>query len=113
MSIRARVEGNRLIITADNESRADLADVMSRDCHAEMLVADELHEKWEFIAPEVVGALTDAPILTNADELEYNDDGDIIGVGTVAWFPDYAILDPWAALRNTGRVVFDIAEDNA
>lgn len=117
MTIRARIKGNDLIITADNESRADLADAY-RDrsnyggcIKAEMLVGEGLHEKWEFILPESVGALTDAPILCDCDGLDYPDDGylTVREDATVAWFPNYMVTDPWVSLRNTGRVTFTIA----
>lgn len=117
MSIRARIKGNALIITADNESRADLADAYRDQSNyggcikAESLVGDGLHEKWEFIQPEDVGALTDAPILCDADGLDYPDDGGRIvrNDAKVAWFPNYMVTDPWEVLRNTGRVTFTLA----
>ena len=111
MTIRATLRNNTLLLTADNESRAELADAFRNGGYhyAEHIVAEELHEKWEFIGASVIGALTDAPIVTKCDELYHNDDGDIIAVGKVAWFPDYMVRDPWAELRNCGRVAFTLS----
>lgn len=115
MTIRAILRDNTVLLTADNESRAELADLLRGDfgySRAEQYVGEELHEKWEFIAPEVVGALTDSPILAECDGLRVNDEGEITEVGNVAWFPDYAVRDPWVELRNRGRTVFALAPEN-
>lgn len=110
MTIRATL-CNTLLLTADNESRAELADAYRADGYprAESYVGEALHEKWEFIRPETIGALTDAPILAECDGIDRDEDGEIINVGRVAWFPDYAIRDPWEELKNTGKVAFTIA----
>lgn len=114
MTIRATLRNNTVLLTADNESRAELADLLRNygDSHAEMYVADELHEKWEFIAPEAVGALTDSPLLAECDGLDRDDDGELIAVGKVCWFPNYMITSPWEQLRNRGRTVFALAPED-
>lgn len=113
MTIQARIKGNTLIITADNAARADLADAYRSggSFRAEQEVSEGLHEKWEFISPEDIGALTDAPILCDCDGMDYTDDGERIirNDAKVAWFPNYMVTDAWASLRNTGRVAFTIA----
>lgn len=111
MAIRATLRNNTVLLTADNESRAELADAF-RDggsLRAELYIGDELHEKWEFVRPEEVGALTDSPILAECDGLDRDDNGDLTAVGKVAWFPDYAVRDPWEELRNRGRTVFTLS----
>lgn len=111
MTIRATLRNNTLLLTADNSGRSEMAEALSYGSgHGEMLVSDELHERWEFIAPEVVGALTDSPILAECDGIERDYDGEITKVGKVAWFPDYAVRDPWQELRNRGRTVFTLAD---
>ena len=35
--------------------------------------------------PEDIGALTDAPILS--DDIEYDDEGEVVRVGAVYWYP--------------------------
>ncbi len=120
--IRATVAGGALILTADNEGRAELADAFREGLRsdgpcgyvrAESVVMEALHEQWEFIAPEEIGALTDAPILADCDGLEWSgdDQGRIVRPdAVVAWFPDYMIRDPWRELANRGRVAFEVAQ---
>jgi len=111
MTIRATIRQNTVMLTADNESRAELAALLRDDNgynRAEGYVAEELHERWEFVRPEEIGALTSSPIIAECDGLDRDEDGELIAVGKVAWFPDYAIADPWEELRNTGRTIFTL-----
>ena len=62
---------------------------------------------WDAVAPEWIGALTDAPIVT--DGCTWHDDGSHEVYGRVWWFPDYIVQDPIEALVDRGRVVFTAA----
>src|SRR4051812_18821518 len=62
---------------------------------------------WGPVPPEAIGALTDAPILT--DDLSVEDDGTPVVLGRVWWFPNYQVEDPAETLANEGRVVFTLA----
>ncbi len=100
-------------ILADNEDRAELADAFRQDSYSavETYVLEGLHEILYHVLPEWVGALTDAPIF--AEAIDWPDQGDTPTIsGAVYWFPNYCITDPWRQLANTGRVVFQNA-DNA
>ena len=115
MTIRATLRNNTVLLTADNESRAELADLLRRDNgfnRAAQYVGEQLHEDWEFVAPEDVGALTDSPILAECDGLDRDDHGELTAVGKVCWFPDYMVRDPWEELRNRGRTVFSLAPED-
>ena len=115
MTIRATLRNNTVLLTADNESRAKLADLMRGEegfQRAEHYVAEELHEQWEFIRPEEVGAITDSPLLAECDGLDRDNDGELTAVGNVCWFPNYMVTDPWESLRNHGRVVFDLSPED-
>jgi hypothetical protein len=112
--IRAQIQKDgKLKITADNEGRADLKaiDVYYR---TENLVGEELAAHgFQFVRPEWIGALTDAPILTNeliGEDFSISDPPE--NVGDTWWFPDYQITDPWEVLKNTGRVIFEPEENN-
>lgn len=65
---------------------------------------------WSWLAPQDIGALTDAPLLSNCAVME--DDGtytihDDCGFECgVFWFPDYAVCDPLEKLRDGGKVFF-------
>lgn len=98
-----------LRLTLGNAERAELADALREGYQrAESLVSEWLHEAFEFIRPEEIGALTDAPILCDCDGLDYPDTGDreIRDDAAIYWFPDYMIRDPWADLAWRGRVEF-------
>lgn len=105
-----------LYITANNRLRSEIAYALKNQGYhgAESYVAESLHERYEFISPEVIGALTDSPILT--DDPDFSDEWLEKGVGTgvceggkVWWFPNYMIDCPWTELARKGRVVFTLA----
>ena len=103
-------------ITANNEDRAELkyayeqggypqADDYVRECLTNLY--------WEFVQPEWVSALTNAPIITN--DIVFGENGDCYfptNIGDVWWFPSYMLKDPWEALKNKGRVIFEPEENN-
>ena len=60
---------------------------------------------WSWVRPEEIGALTDAPILS--DDIEYDDEGEVVRVGVVYWFPQYDVADPVAQLLASGSVEFE------
>jgi hypothetical protein len=104
-----------LLITAGNAARQALADAYRRGGYqqAEGEVVEYLSSTSELalIPPENIGALTDAPILAEA---EYPNDGSgpvPYDDAPVYWFPDYAIRDPWEELKNKGRVEFQRAAE--
>ena len=114
--IRATVIDHKLVLIADNEGRAEIAENyrLKRGYRgAEQIVAEALHECFEFVAPEYIpGALTDAPILVACDDLGYPDNGEcvITPSAPIFWFPNYMVEDPFETLKNRGRVAFDEAE---
>jgi len=59
------------------------------------------------IMPVDVGALTDAPMLT--DELDHLDDGTSDVKGKVWWYPNYQVKSFSEVLRTEGRVTFSLA----
>jgi hypothetical protein len=99
---------HRLTITANNEGRAALKDCYTAPnggyWRAEGEVAEAFHEAYEFVRPEhVPGALTDAPILVDADDLEHPDNGEVIirDGAAVFWFPDYMVTDESSSSRRS------------
>jgi len=61
----------------------------------------------DWVAPEDIGALTDAPLL---GEVDISDEGEITEVHNIWWFPNYAIVDPEKELREGNSIVFEKAE---
>lgn len=68
------------------------------------LLEDRLANGCEMVASEEIGALTDAPILS--DEIVRDEAGSIIEAGRAFWFPDYQVLDEIEELRNRGVLLF-------
>lgn len=111
-----------LKITANNEDRAELNYAYRNNpsgySQADDYVRETLRQLgWEFVRPEWVAALTDAPIITNDLSWQQNEDDGLLPdypttVGDVWWFPGYMIDDPWEQLKNKGRVLFEPEENN-
>jgi hypothetical protein len=73
------------------------------------IVDDFFGNGWTWLAPEQVGALTDAPILSN--DAFYNDDGIMEVKGDVWWYPNYAVIDLAKELIDSGELIFTKAEE--
>jgi len=58
---------------------------------------------YEWIRPEEIGALTSAPIIGNVDR---DDNGNIIKLRSLFWYPDYAITSPIGDLMEKWTVTF-------
>lgn len=103
-----------LKITAGNALRADLAEAFRLGGYprAEETACEHLRSYgYEFVLPETINALTEAPILTH--DPDYPDEGGVVPHEgePVFWFPNYMVEDPWRTLADTGRVVFTRAPD--
>ena len=59
---------------------------------------------WEWVQPEEIGALTDAPLLSQ--EVVRDEDGNLLSVGTVYYDADYMLRDPIATLIERGSAIF-------
>lgn len=113
------VPNGNLVITCEDADKEDLQAILDTTHHtddgdlAEMLE----HAGWSTngrmfpVRPEWIGALTDAPIVT--DDLEYLDDGEAVVRGAVWWFPNYMVESFAKTLISTGTVVFTAAPENA
>jgi hypothetical protein len=75
------------------------------------MLEDHLANGWEFIQPEEIGALTAAPILS--DSAERDDQGNLVKVDQVYWFPDYAVRSELEELYEKGEVFFPAAKETA
>jgi hypothetical protein len=68
------------------------------------LLEDHLGSGWEFIAPEEIGALTSAMILTQ--DADRDDEGALKRVGRVYWDPDYQVRSTVEELAKSGRATW-------
>ena len=103
-----QLNGN-LHITLLPEAREDVQEIASsQELTADNKLAEviewHLGEGWSFISPEDIGALTDAPILS--DDIDYDEYGKVRHVGAVYWYSEYEVKDPVAQLLENGFVDF-------
>jgi hypothetical protein len=66
------------------------------------VIEHQLCNGWERVAPEEIGALTDAPIIT--DDCQRDGDGKLTECGPVYAYMDYQVSDPVAVLAERGFV---------
>jgi hypothetical protein len=62
----------------------------------------QLCNGWEWLLPEEVGALTDAP--TISDDTERDDTGELVSVGSVYAYMDYQVFNPVTQLLKYGSI---------
>lgn len=98
------LDNGDLLITYDDTDSIDLVDDWTLTL--EPLLCNGLHD----IYPEMIGALTDAPILTDVcpdyvNSTLTDDDANIW------WYPNYAVTSPMEELKNTGQVIFKNASN--
>jgi hypothetical protein len=115
-------DGKRLIITASNKGRAELAEAYrhaermkgSGHYYAESVLMDYFHDYYEFVpaddAPDAW--LCSCPFVIDADGIEYPDNGErpVLWGTPIFAFTDYVFVDEWEKLKNTGRVIFEEVE---
>jgi hypothetical protein len=68
------------------------------------LIEYQLSNGWDLILPEDICALTSSLILS--DEAEYNNTGELVKIGRVYWFPDYAVVCELEVLLEKGEITF-------
>jgi hypothetical protein len=105
-AIWARIKKGNLVICCDRAMRRELKSLgeeIQRDKHMcdifEPLVCNGL----SWVDPADIGALTDAPILSD-DVID--DDGNYPDDARFFWFGDYQIRSPLTDLLRYGKVVF-------
>lgn len=107
--------GNLRILAdaADREALAEIyADPEKGYPEAESLAREALRELgFEFVLPEWIGALTNAPIVSDCVEFTDHSEPYCPEDARVWWFPAYEITDPWETLRDTGEVIFTAAAE--
>ena len=68
----------------------------------------QLCNGWREVRPEEIGALTDAPILT--DDWDENDMGELTRIDNVWWLPEYAVVDEVQKILDQGYIDFTLAK---
>lgn len=98
-----------LHITLLADQRAEVEEIvadsqLSGDEKLERVIEWHLGNGWEWLLPEEISALTDAPLLSQ--EVERDDLNHIISLGAVYWYREYEVLDPVQELLTHGFVDF-------
>lgn len=101
-----------LRLTPSEDYLAELREMVELGSHEalspESLLWDALEHNlangWSRVLPEQIGALTDAPIIS--DEVEYDDHGDVVSVGKIYAYMAYQITSPLLKIVDNGYVDF-------
>ena len=105
-----KTEDGDLRIVLNDSGRASIAEIVEErdrygiDAALYALLEDHLGNGWEMVPPEDIGALTSAPILS--DEVVRDEEGSVVEVGRVFWYPDYQVRDEIEEPRMKMAVVF-------
>jgi len=102
-----------LCIELTDEGKEEIEDLWSN--HPEWndydilreLIEHQLCNGWSWLNPEDVGALTEAPILS--DGASYDDDGAMEVYGKVWWYPNYMVDELSVVLHDDGKLIFELA----
>ena len=99
LAIHLTAEGQKEFPTIEAER-----DARGINAALHLLLEDHLASGWDYVAPEDIGALTAAPILS--DNVLWDDAGDVAAVERVYWYPDYQIHDEIEELREKLVIMF-------
>jgi hypothetical protein len=94
---------NGLKISVGLEERDDLDPEKSWEEGLEYLLSNG----WDAIAPQEIGALTDAPIIGHG---ERDERGNLVDAYDVYWYPEYELKNPIEELKKNGEVTFTKAD---
>lgn len=88
------------------ESREEIESLYNKPTtHAlSELLKDATNNGWDWIYPDEVDSLTEAPILGTG--IIRDTSGTLVGVDRVYWYSSYLAEDPLRELRDTGKVSF-------
>ena len=98
-----------LVPTAEGRQEADrLADKRIGASRALTdLLEDHLGNGWELLDPYEIGAMTEAPILAESDEVYRNDRGEVVLAGKIYYFDKYATVDEIEEFARGKSVTFN------
>jgi hypothetical protein len=105
LELEARVGGNlEMVLTEDGRQEIDELRKLPEEEAMSTLLEDHLGNGWEWLAPEEIGALTSAMILTW--DAERDDEGKLKRAGPVYWDPDYQVRSTVEELAKSGRATW-------
>ena len=97
--------GNLQIIcdTETQQELVELGDNIVQDCHMYDCFESIICNGLSWISPETIGALTDAPILSEGN---LDDNGNYTNDLPVYWYPNYMVRSPLEDLRDYCQTIF-------
>lgn len=107
--------GHLTFVIEDDRDRETLTDIKDRVGGDDIQFLDDMLDQFGLrgngvlygIRPTAIGALMDAPMLS--DYVEYLNSGDMVVRGNVWWYPNYMILNFAEQLLERGQVTFRAA----
>ena len=109
-----------LLLTLEADDVEPVTDILDRLGDQDHLLLAELFEYagwpgngvlYPVLPVHVVGALTDAPIIS--DQVDYEDDGTVNVSGKVWWFPQYELRNFCRDLLEDRKVIFTASPKNS
>lgn len=91
--------GKKLRLTLLPEARDDIE---LGKTHLSDVIEHQLCNGWQWVNPEEIGALTEAPIIT--DDYEWDEHGNLTHCGSVYAYMDYMLYDPVDELVKNGYI---------
>jgi hypothetical protein len=106
-------KAGNLVIKLTRQGKKFAKELLEQDSHPDSKLWDLLEEHltngWTVIKPEEIGALTEAPILSN--DAIYNDEGELTSINKCYAYINYMIYDPIEELIKHNSIVFMDADN--
>lgn len=95
--ITLRRQGHDLLLVPTREGKREAKDFMNREVGSVRalteLLEDHLGNGWDFLDPAEIGAMTEAPMLAESDEIYRNNRGDVVLAGKIYYFDRYMLVN--------------------
>ena len=110
VDLEEKEDGNLEIVLTDDgrQEIVELQELPEEEAMSTLLEDHMANSSWEWLAPEEIGALTSAMILTC--DAERDDEGKLERVGRVYWDSSYQVQSTVEELAKSGRVTWAGAE---
>ena len=109
--INFREENNCLFISLNREGKKEIQEIIDNEHDffgkwLDLTEYESCNGVFDFVHPEKIGALTDAPII--AFNISYDDNGDLQEYEDTRyyWFADYMVTDEFDLLKQNKEVKF-------
>jgi len=106
VDLEEKEDGNLEIVLTDDgrQEIVEFQELPEEEALSTLLEDHMANSSWEWLAPEEIGALTSAMILTQ--DAERDDEGVLKRVGRVYWDPNYQVRSTVEELAKSGRATW-------